>query len=212
MSTSRARVRRVPKRGIYDRAVIASILDDALVSHLAFVDGSQPVAIPTLHARIGDRIYLHGSSASRALRRATSGLPVCITATLIDGLVLSRSAFDHSVNYRSAMVFGTAVVVSNAIDKRLALEAFTEKLIPGRWKDVRPPSPQELKATKVLSVPLDEASAKVRAGPPQDDPSDHGRATWAGVVPLAIERGAPVPDPLLSDGIPMPPYLRAEKI
>lgn len=207
MSTSRTRVRRVPKRGVYDLDVIAEILDEALVSHVAFVDDGRPAAIPTLHARVGDQLYIHGSSASRMLRLAAAGQPICLTATLIDGLVLARSAFDHSVNYRSVVVFGDAVDIRDPKDRESALEAFTEKLVPGRWADVRAPTPQELKATRVLRIPLTEASAKIRRGPPEDDPADYATSTWAGVVPLRFERLAPEPDPILPSTIPLPSYL-----
>jgi nitroimidazol reductase NimA-like FMN-containing flavoprotein (pyridoxamine 5'-phosphate oxidase superfamily) len=192
----RARVRRVPKRAVYDRDAVHAILDEALVSHLGIVQDGQPYVIPTLHARVGDVVYVHGSSASRLLRVLATGAPACLTATLLDGLVLARSAFHHSLNYRSVVVLGSAVPVEGPPERERALEAFTEKLVPGRWGEVRPPSAQELKATRVLAMQLDEASAKVRTGPPVDEEEDLGRDVWAGVVPLALEPRAPEPDAL----------------
>lgn len=206
--TSRTRVKRMPERGAYDRGTIDAILDAALYCHLGFVDGDQPFVIPTLHARIGDRLYIHGSSASRALRRLGEGIRACATVTLVDGLVLARSVFNHSVNYRSVVVLGVATPVTDRDEKLAALEAFTEKLVPGRWADARSPTAKELKATGALWLPLDEASAKVRKGPPRDGDSPDGELDiWAGIVPLALEAGAPVPDPELRRGIPLPAYL-----
>src|SRR5688500_10061583 len=163
--SDRTRVRRVPQRGVYERETVDAILDETLISHVGFVHEGQPVVIPTLHARLGDRLYRHGSAASRMLRTLQKGVPVCATATLVDGLVLARSAFHHSINYRSVVVFGRARPVEPEPERLRALELFTEKLVPGRWAEVRPPTKQELKGTKVLSLPLDEASAKVRSGP-----------------------------------------------
>jgi nitroimidazol reductase NimA-like FMN-containing flavoprotein (pyridoxamine 5'-phosphate oxidase superfamily) len=207
--SQRVRVRRLPKRAAYDRATIHAILDEAIVCHLGFVHNNQPFVIPTLHARIGDRLYVHGSSASRMLGALGAGVPACVTATLIDGLVLARSAFHHSVNYRSVVLLGTAVPVTDEAEKVAALRAFTEHMVPGRWDDVRPPTPQELKATSVLYLPLEEASAKVRTGPPVDDDEDYALAAWAGVVPLQLQAGTPLDDPLLRDGIVPPAYARA---
>jgi nitroimidazol reductase NimA-like FMN-containing flavoprotein (pyridoxamine 5'-phosphate oxidase superfamily) len=177
----RIRVKRMPKRGRYDRATIDAILDEALICHLGFELRGQPCVIPTLHARVGDRLYLHGSSASRMLRHAASGARVCATVTLFDGLVLARSVFNHSVNYRSVVVFGTATLVG-VDEKRAALRALAEQLAPGRWEEARQPSQKELKATSILSLPLDEASAKVRTGPEEDDDEDLDLPVWAGVV------------------------------
>jgi nitroimidazol reductase NimA-like FMN-containing flavoprotein (pyridoxamine 5'-phosphate oxidase superfamily) len=177
----RIRVKRMPKRGRYDRATIDAILDEALICHLGFEVDDQPCVIPTLHARVGDRLYLHGSSASRMLRHAASGARVCATVTLFDGLVLARSVFNHSVNYRSVVVFGTATLVDGD-EKRAALRALAEQLAPGRWEEARQPSQKELKATSILSLPLDEASAKVRSGPEEDDDEDLDLPVWAGVV------------------------------
>jgi hypothetical protein len=197
----------VPDRAVYEREAIAAILDAAPVCHVATVDPSgHPVVIPTLHARIGEWLYIHGSAASRTLREA-SRAEVCLTATLLDGLVLARSAFHHSVNYRSVVVFGQAERVLADADKRRALEAFTEKLIPGRWADVRAPSEKELRATAVLRLPLDEASAKVRTGNPVDDEEDYALPVWAGTVPLRLSASTPQPDDRLIPGVECPDYL-----
>jgi nitroimidazol reductase NimA-like FMN-containing flavoprotein (pyridoxamine 5'-phosphate oxidase superfamily) len=201
--TDRARVRRVPQRGTYDRETIDAILDEALISHLGFVHEGEPVVIPTLHARLGDRLFLHGSAASRMLRTLAKGVPVCATATLVDGLVLARSAFHHSVNYRSVVVFGQATPVEPE-ERIQALELFTEKLVPGRWADVRPPTRQELKGTNVLSLPLDEASAKVRTGPPIDEEEDYDLPVWAGVLPMRTVVDPPQPDPRLDPRAELP--------
>ena len=207
--SDRTRVRRVPQRGAYERETVEAILDETLISHVGFVHEGQPVVIPTLHARLGDRLYLHGSAASRMLRTLEKGVPVCATATLVDGLVLARSAFHHSVNYRSVVVFGTATLIEPGDETVKALELFTEKLVPGRWADVRPPTRQELKGTKVLSLPLDEASAKVRTGPPIDDDEDYDLPVWAGVMPLATQVAEPQPDPRLDPAIETPGYVAA---
>ena len=199
--TPRSRVRRIPKRGRYDRATIDAILDEALVAHVGLTVDDQPFVIPMLHARLGDRVYLHGSSASRLMRRLAGGLPACMTVTLLDGLVLARSASNHSVNYRSVVVLGEARPVTGDDECAAALEAFTEKLVPGRWQEIRGPSAQELKATRVLTMELTEASAKVRDGGPIDEEEDYALETWAGVVPLALRAGAPVPDARLAAGI-----------
>lgn len=207
--TERTRLKRLPKRGHYDRETIDAILAEALVGHLAFTgsDG-QPYAIPTLQARIGDEVWVHGSSASRTLRAVGEGIPACLTVTLIDGLVLARSIFNHSVNYRSVVVLGTARPVTDPGQKLTALEAFAERIAPGRWADARPPTEQEIKATSIMSLPLTEASAKVRTGPPGDEGDDLEFDVWAGVVPFETVRGAPEPDPRLRAGIEVPGYLR----
>jgi nitroimidazol reductase NimA-like FMN-containing flavoprotein (pyridoxamine 5'-phosphate oxidase superfamily) len=181
-------VKREPKRGRYDRETIDAILDEALVSHLGFVHDGQPFVIPTLHARAGDRVYVHGSAASRMLRELDGGVPVCLTATLFDGLVLAKSVFNHSVNYRSVVVLGTATRVPDE-EKEQALRALTEQLAPGRWDEARTPTSQELKATWILSLPLDEASAKLREGGPEDEPEDVDLPVWAGVVPTHLAAG-----------------------
>jgi uncharacterized protein len=208
MST-RTNVRRAPARAVYDRDAIDAILDDALVAHLGFVDDGQPYVIPTLHARIGDTVYIHGSSASRAIRALGSGIPACLTVTLVDGLVLARSAFHHSINYRSVVVLGTCTAVEGPEQREAALEAFTERLVPGRWDEVRPPTAKELKGTRVLAMALDECSAKARTGPPIDDDEDYELPVWAGVVPLQTVARAPVPDPKLADGIEPSPAVVA---
>jgi nitroimidazol reductase NimA-like FMN-containing flavoprotein (pyridoxamine 5'-phosphate oxidase superfamily) len=180
------RVKREPQRGAYDRETIDAILDEALVCHLGFAVDGQPYVIPTLHARVGDLLYLHGSAASRMLRHAASEVRICVTVTLLDGLVLARSVFNHSIDYRSVVVLGTPALVEDVNEKREALRAFTEHVAPGRWDEARRPTDQELKATWILSVPLDEASAKVRTGPPEDDAEDMDLPVWAGVVPIHL--------------------------
>lgn len=197
----------MPARAAYDREAIDAILDEGLLCHLGFVQDGQPVVIPTLYARLGDHLYLHGSSASRAMRTGRGGAPVCLAVTLVDGLVLARSVFHHSVNYRSVVVFGEAEEVEAPEEKERALEAFSEALAPGRWADARGPTRQELKGTMVLRVRIEEASAKVRTGPPVDDEEDYELDVWAGVVPLTLERGAPIPDARLRPGTPLPAYL-----
>jgi len=200
--SDRVRVRRVPKRAVYDREVIDAILDEAFVAHLGFCVHEQPYVVPTLHARIGDTLYVHGSSASRTVRRLAAGVPACVTVSLVDGLVLARAAFHHSMNYRSVVVLGTMRLVTGEEERVRALEAFTERLMPGRWSEVRPPSEQELRATQVLSIALDECSAKVRTGGPVDDADDMDSDAWAGVVPLRLTPGAPEPDPAMPATIP----------
>lgn len=206
-SSERTRVRRVPARGVYERDSIEAILDQTLVSHIGFVADGRPYVIPTLHARVDDQLYLHGSAASRMLRVLERGAPVCVTATLVDGLVLARSAFHHSINYRSVVVLGQARLVAPKEERLRALELFTEKLVPGRWAEVRPPAEQELKGSKVLKLSLEEASAKVRSGPPVDDEPDYALPVWAGVLPLATEVGAPEPDPRLDPATPVPGHV-----
>ncbi len=204
--TERTRVRRAPQRASYDRATVEAILDEALVCHLAFVHGGQPFCIPTLHARVGDVIYVHGSAASRMIRALESGAPACLTVTILDGVVLARSAFHHSMNYRSAMVVGSMQPVADASARRDALQAFTERLLPGRWDQVRPPNRRELKATRVLAMPLTEASAKVRTGPPVDDEEDYVLPVWAGVIPVGMAAGEPEADARLKPGAALPAH------
>ncbi len=199
--SDRTRVRRVPARAVYDRAHIDAILDEGLLAHLAFALDGQPYAIPTLHARVGDVVYFHGSAASRAIRTLGAGAPACLTVTLLDGLVLARSAFHHSVNYRSVVVLGCARPVEGPRERRVALRAFTERLIPGRWEEVRPPSPQELKGTRVLALTLDETSAKIRSGPPVEEEEDYARPVWAGVIPLRTRSDPPLAGPRLQPGV-----------
>lgn len=206
--SERVRVRRVHEKAAYDPAVIRAILDEALVAHLGFVHDGQPFVIPTLHARVGDEVYVHGSSASRTLCALGGALPACLTVTLLDGLVFARSVFEMSANYRSVVVLGTARALTDADEKLRALEAFTEQVLPGRWADARPPTRRELKATAVLALPLDEASAKVSAGGPDDgETADAGLPVWAGHVPLRLVAGEPVPCPHLRPGIPVPPEI-----
>jgi nitroimidazol reductase NimA-like FMN-containing flavoprotein (pyridoxamine 5'-phosphate oxidase superfamily) len=181
----RIRIIREPQRGRYDRATIDAILDEALLCHLGFEVDGQPYVIPTLHARVGDTVYVHGSAASRMLRHLAGGVRVCLTVTLFDGLVLARSVFNHSVNYRSVVLLGTATLVGDD-GKREALRALTEQLAPGRWDEARQPTAKELKATWILTLPIDEASAKVRNGPPEDEPEDEDLPVWAGVVPVHL--------------------------
>ena len=207
--TERTTLRRLPARGVHDRALIDAILDETLTCHVGFVVDGRPFVIPTLHVRLGDRLYIHGSSASRMLRAMSGGAEVCVTVTLVNGLVLARSAFHHSMNYRSAMIFGVATPVEDADEKTRVLRTLSEHLVRGRWQDVRGPSPIELKATAILSLPIVEASAKVRTGPPIDDEEDHAIPCWAGVLPLSMAAGEPVPCPKLAAGIETPSYARS---
>ena len=208
--SERARVRRLHDKAAYDRERIHAILDEALVAHLGFVHDGTPFVIPTLHARIGDAVYVHGSSASRTLRALAGAVPVCLTVTLLDGLVLARSVFEMSVNYRSVVVLGEARAVTDRDEKLRALEAFTEQVLPGRWAAVRGPTPQELKATSILVLPLDEASAKVSEGGPDDGESaDAALPVWAGHLPLHVVPGEPVACPHLPPGNPVPPEIAA---
>jgi uncharacterized protein len=197
----RTRVRRVPSRAVYDREAIEAILDEAFIAHLGFVHKGQPYVIPTLYARVGDTLYFHGSAASRTIRALSAGAPACLTVTLLDGIVLARSAFHHSVNYRSVVVLGVARPVEGSSERLAALQAFVERLIPGRWGEVRRPNPKELKATRVLAMTIDETSAKIRTGPPLDEQEDYGLESWAGVIPLSTTAAAPIPDPCLAPHI-----------
>jgi uncharacterized protein len=197
----------VPKRGFHDRETVDAILDEALISHVGFVHDGKPAVIPTLHARVGDEVLLHGSAASRMLRTLSQGVDVCLTATLIDGLVLARSAFHHSMNYRSVVLYGQARPLAGDDRLEQALEAFTEKLVPGRWNDVRWPTPKELKGTTVLALPITEGSAKIRTGPPIDDDEDYALDVWAGTVPLETRALAPHPDERLAPGTPVPEHV-----
>ena len=211
--TLRTRVKRMPKRGHYDLATVHAILDAGFVAHIGYVVDGQPYVTPTSYWREGDQVYWHGSSASRMLRRQTSAeVPVCLTVTHVDGLVLARSGFHHSMNYRSVMALGTAELVSDPAEKLAALQAFVERLYPGRWSELRPATGQELKGTTVLRMRLEEVSAKVRTGPPVDDEEDYGWPCWAGVVPLGLVRGRPEGDLRLVPGIALPGYLGDEPI
>ncbi|UBF30519.1 pyridoxamine 5'-phosphate oxidase family protein (plasmid) [Kovacikia minuta CCNUW1] len=202
--TQRTQIKRIPQRGNYDRALIHQILDQALICQVGFVVEGQPFVIPTAYGRVEDRLYIHGSPASRMLRTLKAGVDVCVTVTLLDGLVLARSAFHHSMNYRSVVIFGKAIVVESGTEKLEALKAFTEHVVPGRWAEVRPPNPQELAGTLVLSLPLHEASAKVRTGPPKDDDADYALPIWAGELPLHQTTLTPIPDPQLQASVELP--------
>jgi nitroimidazol reductase NimA-like FMN-containing flavoprotein (pyridoxamine 5'-phosphate oxidase superfamily) len=202
--TERTRVRRIPKRASYEAGAIYAILDEGLVCQVGFAIDGQPYVIPTTYARIGDQLYLHGSAASRMLRTLAGSVPVCVTVTLLDGLVLARSAFHHSMNYRSVVALGTATEVVDPKERLAALEAIVEHVRPGRWHDVRPPSEQELRATSVLRLPLTEASAKIRTGPPLDYDDDLSRGCWAGEIPLRLTPQTPVADPQLPPDIALP--------
>src|SRR6266853_3844831 len=195
--TKRTQVRRLPKRGVYDREQVYRILDEGIVCHVGFVSEGHPVVIPTGYGRGEDTLYVHGSAASRMLRDVGKGIDMCVTVTLVDGLVLARSAFHHSMNYRSVVVFGTATVIQYPAEKNEALRVITEHLVPGRWQQARQPTAKELEATMVLAVPLEEVSAKVRTGPPLDDEEDYGLPMWAGVLPLQLIPGEPIADPRL---------------
>jgi len=205
--TARSNIKRLPQRGEYDRATIYQILDEGLICHVSFVTNNQPYVIPTAYGRIEDTLYIHGSPASRMLRSLQQGIEVCVNVTLLDGLVLARSAFHHSMNYRSVVVFGTATTVQDPQEKLTALHAFTEHIIPGRWAEVRSPSPQEIAGTLVLSLPLVEASAKVRTGAPNDDEADYQLPVWAGELPLQLVPSTPIPDPRLQSEIDLPAYV-----
>jgi len=204
--TERTRVVREPQRGVYDRETIYKILDEGLVCHVGFSADGQPFVIPTLYARIGDAVYFHGSAASRMLRGVSEGTNVCLTVTLTDGIVLARSVFNHSMNYRSVVALGKATIVDAPQEKLEALRGFTEKILPHRWDDARQPNDKELKATSILRLPLTETSAKVRVGPPEDDAPDYALRVWAGVIPLHLAAGAPIRDERCDLGIPVPAY------
>ena len=200
--TDRTRVVRHPERAVYERAPLYAILDEAYICHLGFAVEGQAYVIPTAYGRAGDQIYVHGSAASRMIRSMAQGLDVCLTVTLVDGLVLARSAFRHSINYRSVVVLGKARLVTDATEKLDALRSITNHVVPGRWEQVRPPNNTEMISTSVLVLPLAEASAKVRSGPPKDIEDDFGVAVWAGVIPLRTAMGAPEPDDHLLPGVP----------
>jgi nitroimidazol reductase NimA-like FMN-containing flavoprotein (pyridoxamine 5'-phosphate oxidase superfamily) len=206
--TERTQVKRLPKRGKYDRETVYAILDAGFVCHVGFSVDGQPYVIPTNYGRAGDTLYLHGSAASRMLRTLSGGVPVCVTVTHVDGLVLARSAFHHSVNYRSVVILGTARLVEDPAEKMAALRIFTEHVLKGRWDDVRQPTEQELKATMVLALPLEEVSAKVRTGGPVDDEADYALPVWAGVLPLETVPQPPQPDARLKSDTPLPAYLK----
>ena len=204
--TPRTTLKRLPQRGSYNRQLINQILDEAFVCHVGFIVDGQPLVIPTGYARAGDNLLIHGSQASRMLRHLSEGIDVCLTVTLIDGLVLARSAFHHSMNYRSVVVFGRATTIEDPVEKTAALFALSEHMIPSRWADVRKPNQRELEQTTVLSLPITEASAKVRTGPPLDDDEDYALDVWAGVIPLKLVAESPIADPRLPKQIEAPDY------
>lgn len=208
LQTERTTVRRLAKRGDYDPATVHAILDEALICHVAFTVEGKPVVIPTIHTRIGDTLYFHGSAASRMLRSLRDGVEACVCVTLLDGLVLARSAFHHSMNYRSAMIFGTATEVAGREEKLRVLDALVEHVVRGRSADVRAPNEQELRQTLVLALPIAEASAKIRTGPPIDDEEDYTLSVWAGVLPLELTPKDAVPDQRLAAGVVLPDYVK----
>jgi len=208
MPTERTTLHRRPNRASYDQATVEAILDEGFFCHVGFVVDGQPYVIPTIHARIGDRLYLHGSAASRMLRSLREGIPLCVTVTLLDGLVLARSAFHHSMNYRSVTILGTAHEVTEQAERLDALKAIVEHVVPNRWEDVRWPTEQELKATLVLRLPIAEVSAKIRTGPPLEDEEDYQLPCWAGEIPLQLTPQVPVADPRLDPAIVPPAYVR----
>ena len=208
MPTQRTRVIREPERGVYDRETANQILDEGFLCHVGFSVEGQPFVIPTSYGRKDSNLYIHGSAASRMLRQMKQSVPVCVTVTLLDGLVLARSVFNHSMNYRSVVILGKATLVDDPAEKLAALRLLAEHIIPGRWEDSRQPNERELKATSVLRVPIEEFSAKVRTGPPIDDEEDYSFPTWAGVVPLQVSVGAPLADPRLDPARPVPKYVQ----
>jgi nitroimidazol reductase NimA-like FMN-containing flavoprotein (pyridoxamine 5'-phosphate oxidase superfamily) len=209
--TERTKLKRLPKRGHFYRETVYGVLDEGFICHVGFAPEGQPFVIPTGYARDGDTLYIHGSAASRMLRTLSTGVDVCVTVTIVDGLVLARSAFHHSMNYRSVVIFGRARLIEDPEEKMAALLALSEHIVRGRWADVREPTEQEIRATTVLSLPLVEASAKIRTGPPLDDEEDYGMDVWAGVIPLRLVAGEPINDPRLPENIPVPVYAREYK-
>ena len=210
--TEKSRVKRVPKRAAYDRATVDAILDAGLLCHVGYVIDGEPYVTATCHWRHGDRVYWHGSAASRMLRTVTGGVPVCLTVSHLDGIVLARSGFHHSVNFRGVTLFGQAVKIEDPAEKLQALKDFTDRLTPGRWEELRETTDQELKGTTVCAMEIDEGSAKVRTGGPIDDEEDYDLNIWAGVVPVTTTIGPPIPDVRLKPGIAEPAYLRAISI
>ena len=209
--TERTKLKRLPKRGSFDRETVYGILDEGFICHVGFAPEGQPVVIPTGYARDGDKLYIHGSQASRMLRTLSGGVDACVTVTIIDGLVLARSAFHHSMNYRSVVIFGRPMLVEDREEKMAALLALSEHFVRGRWADVREPTEQEMQQTTVLSLPLVEASAKIRTGPPLDDENDYAMDVWAGVIPLRLVAEDPIADSRLAEGIQVPVYAREYK-
>ena len=211
IQTERTKLKRLPKRGYFDRETVYGILDEGFICHVGFAPEGQPFVIPTGYARADDTLYIHGSQASRMLRTLSGGVNACVTVTIIDGLVFARSAFHHSMNYRSVVIFGRATLVEDREEKYAALLALSEHIVRGRWADVREPTEQEWIQTTVLSLPLTEASAKIRTGPPLDDEEDYAMNVWAGVIPLGLVAGEPINDPRLPEGIQIPAYAREYK-
>ncbi|MCA1590507.1 MAG: pyridoxamine 5'-phosphate oxidase family protein [Acidobacteria bacterium] len=209
--TDRTQLKRLPKRGNFDRQTIYKILDEGFICHLGFAVEGKPFVIPTGYARLDNDLLIHGSAASRTMRAVANDIDVCVTVTLIDGLVLARSAFHHSMNYRSVVIYGKAKVLTDPDEKNRALEAFTEHIVPGRWEDVRWPNDLELKATTVLKLPIEEASAKIRTGGPIDDEEDYEMKIWAGVLPLTVNTGTPMDDDRLNASISAPNYVKEYK-
>jgi nitroimidazol reductase NimA-like FMN-containing flavoprotein (pyridoxamine 5'-phosphate oxidase superfamily) len=205
--SERVRLRRKRERASYERETIEAILDEGLIGHLGIVEDGQPLVIPTLHARHGEIVYCHGSTVSRTLKALAAGVPACLTVSLIDGLVLARSAMHHSANYRSVVLLGTARLVEDPAERLLGFEAIVERLVPQRWPEVRQPTEKELKATALLAFPIEEASAKIRTGPPQDDEEDYALEVWAGVIPLSLSAGVPIADERLAAGTSIPPHV-----
>ena len=206
--TPRTRVVREPQRAVYDRNVVNRILDEGFICHVGFVVDGQPFVIPTSYGRHEDVLYIHGSAASRMLRNVSGGIPMCVTVTLIDGLVLARSIFNHSMNYRSVVVLGTGTAIEDREEKLTALRLLSEHIVPGRWNEARQPNEKELKATTILRVPIQEFSAKVREGPVIDDEEDYAFPVWAGVLPLNLCTADPIDDSRLADGIGVPDYIK----
>ena len=209
LKTDKTKVKRAPKRGHYDFETVANILDKGLVCHVGFVVNNQPFVIPTAYGRLNDKVYIHGAGASRMMKSLDEGIDVCLTVTLLDGLVLARSAYHHSMNYRSVVLFGQAEKVSEPEEKMVALKAFTDHVMQGRWEEVRSPNEAELSSTVVLSLPITEASAKIRTGPPIDDPADYNLPVWAGVLPLGQQPGTPIPDQQTPLSMPIPENVSA---
>ena len=210
-SSNRSKINRLPSRSFYDKETINKIIDEALYCHVSFVHSNQPYIIPTIHARMNDRIVLHGAKGSRLMKHIAEGNEICIAITHMDGLVLARSVFHHSMNYRSVVIFGKGKLLENKVEKLEALKTITEHLISGRWEDARKPNEKELNATTVVSIDINEASAKIRTGPPIDDDEDYKLSVWAGVIPISQKFDSPMNDPKLNEDIVLPNYIR-EKI
>jgi uncharacterized protein len=206
-ATARSKVKTRPQRGLHDREIVNQILDEALVVHVGFIADNQPYVIPMGYGRDGEQLYLHGSTASRMLKSLEQGIEICVSATLLDGIVIARSLFHHSMNYRSVVLFGRATLVESEVEKMHALKILTEQIVPGRWEQARTPTPQELKGTTVLAFPIEEGSAKIRSGDPLDDAEDYALPIWAGQLPLKLAAGSPIPDSKLSTDISIPENL-----